>query len=95
MRRKVLLALTLSSLIPLLVLAYVAHRYVQPGLDPSQVARFYGLQALILFTVLGMLAGAYMIWDLGRAFIRMADLLSKEPRLAELGTRSDEVGTLM
>jgi diguanylate cyclase (GGDEF)-like protein len=95
LRRKVLLALTLSVLIPLLVLAYVVHTYVQPGLDPAQVTRFYGLQALILFTVLGMIGGAYIIWDLGRAFARMAELLSSEPRLAELGTRSDEVGTLM
>jgi len=95
LKRKVLLALTLSSLIPLLVLAYVVHRYVQPGLDPVQVARFYALQALILFTVLGMIGGAYIIWDLGRAFARMAEFLSKEPKLAEIGSRSDEVGTLM
>ena len=95
LKRKVLLALTLSSLIPLLVLAYVVHRYVQPGLDPVQVARFYALQALILFTVLGMIGGAYIIWDLGRAFARMAEFLSNEPKLAEIGSRSDEVGTLM
>jgi len=95
LKRKVLLALTLSSLIPLLVLAYVVHRYVQPGLDPVQVARFYALQALILFTVLGMIGGAYIIWDLGRAFARMAEFLSQEPKLAEIGSRSDEVGTLM
>src|SRR2546428_11876049 len=85
LKRKVLLALTLSSLIPLLVLAYVAHRYVQPGLDPSQVARFYGLQALILFTVLGMLAGGYIIWALGRAFIRMAAPLAKGSRPSRRG----------
>jgi diguanylate cyclase (GGDEF)-like protein len=95
LKRKVLLALTLSSLIPLLVLAYVVHRYVQPGLDPGQVARFYALEALILFTVLGMIGGAYIIWDLGRAFARMAEFLSKEPKLVEIGSRSDEVGTLM
>jgi hypothetical protein len=95
LKRKVLLALTLSSLIPLLVLAYVVHRYVQPGMDPAQVARFYALQALILFTVLGMMGGAYIIWDLGRAFARIAQLLSNEPKLAELGSRTDEVGTLM
>ena len=95
LKRKVLLALTLSSLIPLLVLAYVVHRYVQPGLDPVQVARFYALQALILFTVLGMIGGAYIIWDLGRAFARMAEFLSKGPKLAEIGSRSVAVGTLM
>src|SRR2546425_5846776 len=95
LKRKVLLALTLSSLIPLLVLAYVVHRYVQPGLDPVQVARFYALQALILFTMLGMIGGAYIIWDLGRAFALMAEFLSKGPKLAETGSRSDAVGTLM
>src|SRR3989475_9576862 len=95
LRRKVLLALTLSSLIPILVLGYVVHRYVQPSLDPAHVGRFYGLQALILLTVVAMLSGAYIMWTLGRAFARMAEFLSKEPKLAEIGSRSDEVGTLM
>jgi len=95
LRRKVLLALTLSSLIPLLVLAYVVYRYVWPDLRPAEVMKFYGLHALMLFTVLAMVGGAYIIWDLGRAFAKIAELLSREPKLAELGGRSDEVGTLM
>ena len=95
LRRKVLLALTLSSLIPLLVLAYVVYRYVRPDLQPADVMKFYGLHALLLFTVLAMVGGAYIIWDLGRAFAKIAELLSREPKLAELGGRSDEVGTLM
>src|SRR5437667_8388897 len=95
LKRKVLLALTLSSLIPLLVLAYVVYRYVWPDLHPADIAKFYGLHALLLFTVLAMVGGAYIIWDLGRAFARIAELLSREPKLAELGGRSDEVGTLM
>src|SRR3989441_4940340 len=95
LKRKVLLALTLSSLIPLLVLAYVVYRYVWPDLHPADIAKFYGLHALFLSTVLAMVGGAYIIWDLGRAFARIAELLSREPKLAELGGRSDEVGTLM
>jgi diguanylate cyclase (GGDEF)-like protein len=95
LRRKVLLALTLSSVIPILVLGYLVHRYVQPSLDPGHVGRFYVLQALILLTGLGMIGGAYIMWTLGRAFARMAEVLSNESRLAEIGTRSDEVGTLM
>jgi diguanylate cyclase (GGDEF)-like protein len=95
LRRKVLLALTLSSLIPILVLGYVVHRYVQPSLDPAQVGRFYGLQALILLTGLGMIGGAYIMWTIGRAFARMAELLSNDTRIAEIGTQSDQVGTLM
>ena len=95
LRRKVVLALTLSSLIPILVLGYVVHRYVQPSLDPAQVGRFYGLQALILLTVLGMIAGGYIMWTIGRAFSRMAEILSHDTRIAEIGTQSDQVGTLM
>ena len=95
LRRKVLLALTLSSLVPILVLGYLVHRYVQPSLDPANVGRFYGLQALILLTVLGMIAGAYIMWTIGRAFAGMAELLSNETRIAKIGTQSDQVGTLM
>jgi diguanylate cyclase (GGDEF)-like protein len=95
LKRKVLLALTLSSMIPLLVLGFVVYRYVWPELHPADVATFYGLHALLLSTVLAMVGGAYIIWDLGRAFAKIAELLSREPKLAELGGRSDEVGTLM
>src|SRR5881409_1334625 len=95
LKRKVLLALTLSSFVPLLVLAYVVYRYVRPELRPADITTFYGLHALLLFTVVAMIGGAYIIWDLGRAFARMAEFLSKEPKLAEIGSRSDEVGTLM
>jgi diguanylate cyclase (GGDEF)-like protein len=95
LKRKVLLALTLSSLVPFLVLAWVVYRYVRPELHPADLATFYGLHALLLFTALAMVGGAYIIWDLGRAFAKIAELLSREPKLAELGGRSDEVGTLM
>ena len=95
LRRKVLLALTLSSLVPLLVLAWVVYHYVRPEPLPADVATFYGLHALLLLTVLSMAGGAYIIWDLGRAFAKIAELLSREPKLVELGGRSDEVGTLM
>ena len=95
LKRKVLLALTLSSLVPMLVLTYVVYRYVRPELSPTDVKTFYGLHALLLFTVVAMVGGAYIIWDLGRAFAKIAELLSREPKLAELGGRSDEVGTLM
>lgn len=95
LKRKVLLALALSSLVPLLVLAWVVYRYVRPELQPTDVGHFYALHALLLFTVLAMVGGAYIIWDLGLAFAKIAELLSREPKLSELGGRSDEVGTLM
>ena len=73
----------------------MVYRYVGPELHPADATTFYGLHALLLFTVLAMVGGAYIIWDLGRAFAKIAELLSREPKLAELGGRSDEVGTLM
>ncbi|OGL11020.1 MAG: hypothetical protein A3F92_00275 [Candidatus Rokubacteria bacterium RIFCSPLOWO2_12_FULL_71_22] len=90
-----LLALALSSVLPLLVLAYVVQGYVLPELNPRETVKFYGLSALILFTMLAMLAGVYMIWDLGRAVSRLAELMTKQARLTDLGARSDEVGSLM
>ena len=95
LRRKVLLALALASALPLLVLAYIVHGYVLPELDPRASTRFYGLTALILFTSLAMVGGAYMVWDLGRTVARMAELMAKEASLTGLGARGDEVGTLM
>src|SRR5207249_1776592 len=85
LKRKVLLALTLSSFVPLLVLAYVVYRYVRPELRPADITTFYGLHALLLFTVLAMVGGAYIIWDLGRAFAKIAELLAREPKLDEFG----------
>ena len=95
LRRKVLLALALASALPLLVLAYVVHGYVLPELDPRESTKFLGLTALILFTSVAMLGGAYMVWDLGRTVARMAELMAKEASLTSLGARGDEVGTLM
>ena len=95
LRRKVLLALALASALPLLVLAYIVHGYVLPELDPRASTRFYGLTALILFTSLAMVGGAYMVWDLGRTVARMAELMAKEANLTSLGARGDEAGTMM
>ena len=94
-RQKVLVALALSSVVPVLVLAYVSASYVLPSLDPNDAPRFFGLQFLLFFTVLGILAGGYVIWDVGRTVARMAQMLGDEGRMAALERRNDEVGTLM
>src|SRR5262249_11805483 len=95
LRRKVLLALALSAVVPLLILAYVTHGYVLPVLDPSDTTRFYALLLLILFTMLAMITGGYIIWDIGRTVARIAEMLSDDGRLEKLEHRKDEVGTLM
>jgi diguanylate cyclase (GGDEF)-like protein len=95
LRRKVLLALVLSSLLPLLVLIYVAQGYVLPHLEPSDTVRSLALHALILFTLLAIVAGAWVIWDVGRTVAHIAQMLGDEARWDRLASRKDEIGTLM
>jgi diguanylate cyclase (GGDEF)-like protein len=90
-----LVALTLSSVLPVLVLAYVLYSYVLPHLGPPDLARFFGLHALLLFTLLAIIAGGYVIWDLGRSVARMAQMLADEGRIGEFEHRKDDVGTLI
>jgi diguanylate cyclase (GGDEF)-like protein len=95
LRQKITLALALSAVIPLLVLGYVTSGYVLPHLSPNDGARFLALHVLIFFTVLAMISGGYIIWDLGRTVARMAEMLGEDGKLGKLESRRDEVGTLM
>jgi diguanylate cyclase (GGDEF)-like protein len=94
LKRKVLLALALSAVLPLLVLAYVVRNFVIPALEPGDTT-FYGIQALVFFTFVGMIAGGWVIWSLGRSVARMMELVARDPKLAKLESRTDEVGALM
>lgn len=96
LRRKVVLALVLSSILPLLVLMYVAQGYVLPHLDPVvDSLRSLALHALIVFTLVAILAGGWVIWDIGRTVAQIAQMLGDEARWDRLVTRKDEIGTLM
>jgi diguanylate cyclase (GGDEF)-like protein len=95
LRKKLVVALTLSSVVPLLVLAWVVRNYVLPSLPRDQSVLLGGMQALLAFTVIGMIAGAYIIWDVGRTVARIAEMLASERAIVSLGRRKDEVGTLM
>jgi two-component system, sensor histidine kinase LadS len=91
-KSKVLVALVLSSVVPILVLAFVVLVLVLPTLGPGETLKFGVLQLLVLFTVLGMLAGAWVIWDLGR---RIGALMASEGAPTGFERRQDDVGTLM
>jgi len=95
LRKKLAVALALSSLIPLLVLAWVIRSVVLPGLPAGEPLLSGGMQALIAFTALGIIAGGYIIWDVGRTVSRIAEMLASERAITGLGRRKDEVGTLM
>src|SRR5947208_13040836 len=60
-----------------------------PHLPPN------GLQVRFSFTLLAMVGGPWIIWDIGRAVSRMGDLLSPQTTATAPGARTDEVGALM
>src|SRR5206468_752950 len=67
LRRRVLLALCLSGLLPVLVLAYAVLRYLFADVGSLRGVHLIGLQGLVFFTLLAMVGGAWIIWDIGRA----------------------------
>src|SRR2546430_17060827 len=95
LRKKLVVALTLSSAVPLLVLAYVVRAFVLPSRAAGDSLVFGGVQALGAFTVIGMIAGAYIIWDVGRTVARVAEMLARERAIPGLGRRTDQVGTAL
>src|SRR5438046_4750510 len=95
LRRRVLLALGLFGVLPVLVLAYAVHRYFSADVSSLSGVNLVALQSLVFFTLLAMIGGARILWDIGRAVSRMGELLSQQPDATALGARSDEVGALM
>ncbi len=95
LRRRVLLALALSGVLPLAVLVYVSHVYVLPTANRVGSEQLLALQVLLFFTLLAMVAGGYIIWDLGRTVAQIGRMLADEARMSNLEHRRDEVGTLM
>ena len=94
-KSKVLVALVLASVVPILVLAFVVLVLVLPTLGPGETLKFGGLQLLLIFTLVGVLTGVWVIWDLGRIVARMGVLMASESALTGFERRQDEVGTLM
>ena len=94
LRHKVQLAIALSSVIPLLVLVYVVLGYVLPTVRDGNPLTIFAFQGLLVCTMLGMIAGGYVIWDLGRIVAGMADAMASQP-LPDVGHHRDDVGTLM
>jgi diguanylate cyclase (GGDEF)-like protein len=95
LRQRVLLALGLCAALPTLALLYVVYRHVVPGLDPTDSPTFLGLQTLILFTVLGVVAGGAMVWNMGRMVTALAELMAREPTIARLEPKADVPGALV
>jgi diguanylate cyclase (GGDEF)-like protein len=70
-RRTIMLALWLTSFIPLIVVGYCLYTYVMPLLDHTrQVRDLPWLEALLVCTGLLMAVGGLLIWDVTRALPR-------------------------
>ncbi len=70
-RRTIMLALWLTSFLPLIVLAYSFYAYLYPLLDHTRRIRdLPWLQALLVFTGLLMAVGGLLIRDLTRTLPR-------------------------
>lgn len=96
-RRKVIFALTLCSVIPLLLLTYAFHAPVREFLGPLVgLADSVSIPALLTFTALLMAGGAFIVWDIATALSRAAQLSNEQnPELPAEPSRKDEIGTLM
>jgi diguanylate cyclase (GGDEF)-like protein len=95
LRIKVLLALTLASGVPILVLAYVVRGLIVPGLGTDTALDLIVLRIILIVTIVGVLAGAYIIWDIGGTVARMAQVMASEQIMGGLVRRNNEVGNLM
>jgi diguanylate cyclase (GGDEF)-like protein len=96
-RQKMILALTLSSVIPLLILTYCFYAYLTPLFDGGKpVGDTFAVPVLLLFTALLMAGGGYVVYDLATALSRAATIVTDaKPDAAPVIDRKDEIGTLM
>ena len=96
-RQKMILALTLSSVIPLLILTYCFYVYVWPLFEGGRpTGDAFAVPILLLFTALLMAGGAYVVYDLATALSRAADIVAEaKADAAPVIDRGDEIGTLV
>jgi diguanylate cyclase (GGDEF)-like protein len=95
LKTRIYLALSLASVLPLAMLALVAHVYVLPLINPSDTSRVFSVVGLLCVALIASVTGSYVIWDLGRVVERLATLLAERRGIGELAERGDEVGTIM
>lgn len=97
-KQKVIFALTLASVIPLLILTYAFQAPVRQILGPIGLyTEAFTMPALLIFTGLLMAGGGFVVWDVASAISRAAHLATatKVADLPVVPSRKDEIGTLM
>ena len=96
-RQRIGVAITLSSVIPLLILTYAVSVHLMPLLDAETAGRQrLALQGLLVFTALLMAAGGFIVWDLAASLVRANDAaLGGRGRGRDPRTSADELGAVM
>ena len=97
-KQKVIFALALASVIPLLLLTYAFQTPVRSWLGPvGDLTDAVTVPALLLFTALLMAGGGFVIWDMASAISRAAHLagVTKASDLPAVTNRRDEIGALV
>ncbi len=73
-KRKVILAMTLTSFVPMLVVVYLLYSYALPLLEPARQERdLPWMLVLLVSTGVLMCAGSFMLWDLAKSVARAAE----------------------
>ncbi|HET8578293.1 MAG TPA: GGDEF domain-containing protein [Methylomirabilota bacterium] len=84
-KSKVIVALALTTFLPLLVITYCLYAYTWPFLTPERQARDLPWMLLLLgFTGVMMAAGSLMLWDLAKSAARTSEAVAalRKPSLA-------------
>lgn len=96
LKAKMGLALTLTSVIPWLILTYLLSVHVLPLLDAQTHRVLIGaLHGLLGCTALLMAGGGYVIWEVAAAVVRTAQLIADHADVRGVEGRCDEIGVLM
>ena len=80
-KRRILVAITLTAFLPMLVVAYLLYAYALPLLDPrAQADNLPWMLVMLGATGLLMAAGSFMLWDLATSIVRHAATLDGSRR---------------
>jgi len=82
-KRKILIAMTLTAFLPMLVVAYLLYAYAFPLMDAQTQARdLPWMLVIVVGTGLLMAAGSFMLWDLATSVVRHVDSAARPRRSA-------------
>ena len=86
-KRKILVAITLTAFLPMLVVAYLVYSYAFPLLDAQTQERdLPWMLVMLVGTGLLMASGSFMLWDLATSVVRHADAVAGSRPVPKPGT---------